>query len=184
MKKFGIIFGVVMLAMLFAFETQAHAQRHAHGRKVFSLLKGAAPIYGAADASGMTTSSYTNRISPRATLRMAHKNHFTPERLYTYSNAGVNAQNTHQWNQSEAIGRPWAGDYQTWRWRTPTAVVVPPTSAYQTSYAWGVGQVRSTPIHSQFGIGGGGMSGGAAQQTPYHPWSTEQFGYYPVRAPW
>ena len=179
MKKFGTVLGVTMLAMLFC--SQANAQRRA-----LSLFKQPAAVYGAADVAGMTTSNYTNRISPRASLRMAvgSHNHFTPERLYTYSNAGINAQVTHGWNQSEALGRPWAGDYQSWRWRTPTAVVVPPTASYQSSYAWGVGQVRSTPIHSQFGIGGGGILGGAAQQTPYHPSSTEQFGYYPVRAPW
>ncbi len=181
MKKFGIGLGVVMFAMLFVLSNHANAQ----GRKALSLFKRTAPIYGAADATGMTTTNYTNRISPRATLRLGAQNHYTPERLYTYSNAGVEAQRTHAWNQSEALGRPWAGDYQTWRWRTPTAVVVPPTSAYHSSYAWGVGQVRSTPIHSQFGIGAGGFSaGGGAQQTPYHPSSTEQFGYYPVRAPW
>ena len=180
MKRFGLGLGVVMFAMLFVFSNHANAQ----ARRVLSLLKPTVPIYGAADATGMTTTNYTNRISPRATLRMAAQNHYTPERLYTYSNAGVEAQRIHAWNQSEAAGRPWAGDYQTWRWRTPTALVVPPTSAYQSSYAWGVGQVRSTPIHSQFGIGAGGIGAGGGQQTPYRPSSTEQFGYYPVRAPW
>ena len=180
MKKFGIVLGVTMLAMLLC--SQADAQV----RRALSLFKQPAPIYGAADIAGMTTTNYTNRISPRSAVRNAvtSRNFFTPEPIYTYSNAGVTSQRTHAWNQSEAIGRPWAGDYQTWRWRTPTALVVPPTASYHSTYAWGVGQVRSTPIHSQFGVGGGGIASGAAGQTPYHPWSTEQFGYYPVRAPW
>jgi len=182
MKKFGIVLGLTMLTMLFALSSQADAQ----ARRAFSLLKQVAPVYGAAGAAGTTTSSYSNRTSARGSLRMAvtSRNRFAPGRLCPYTNAGVNAQATHDWNQSESLGRPWAGDYQTWRWRTPTAVVVPPTAGYHSTYAWGVGQVRSTPIHSQFGIGGGGILGGAAQQTPYHPRSTEQFGYYPVRAPW
>lgn len=180
MKKFGISLGVMLLAMLFAFSSQADAQPW----QPFALFKQLAPIYNGPDINGATTTNYTNRISPRASLRLGAQNHFTPERIYTYSNAGVRAQRTHAWNQSEALGRPWAGDYQTWRWRTPTAVVVPPTAAYHSSYAWGVGQVRSTPIHQQFGVNGGGIASGAAQQTPYHPSSTEQFGYYPVRAPW
>lgn len=181
MKKSGILFGLVVITMLLC-ANNVDAQQ----RKIFSLFKTAAPVYSGTDAYGMSTTDYTNRISPRATLRMGLQNNFTPAPGYTYSNQGVLAQRTHGWNQSEAMSHPWNQQYMNWRWREPTALVVPPTAAYESSYGWGVGQVRSTPIHSQFGSGGGGVGGGGAggQQTPYRPSNTNQFGLYPVRAPW
>lgn len=181
MRKMGLIVGLVVFGTMLAVTTQAHAQH----RKVRALLKGTAPIWSGADAQGMSMTNYTNRISPRATLRMGLHNPFSPQPMYSYSNPGVLAQRTHIWNGNEAMNHSWAGNYNNWRWRQPTALVVPPTASYQTSYGWGVGQVRSTPIHHQFGTGdGGGMMGGGGMNTPYLPSSTDQFGLYPVRAPW
>jgi len=179
MKKSGLIFGLVMVTMLFC-ANNAEAQK----RKIFSPFKATAPIYNGTDIYGMTTTDYTNRISPRATLRMGVQNRFSPQPIYTYSNRGVLAQRTNTWNQGEAASHPWNEQYMNWRWREPTALVVPPTAAYESSYAWGVGQVRSTPIHSQFGSGGSGGGALGGLQTPYHPSHTKQFGLYPVRAPW
>lgn len=180
MKKTGLIMSLVVFGALLAMTNQANAQG------VRSLFKPTAPVYSGVDMYGMSTTDYTNRISRRATARMGLQNPFSPHRFYSYSNPGVLAQRTNTWNQNEAQARPWAGDYNNWRWREPTALVVPPTASYMTSYGWGVGQVRSTPIHQQFnsGIGGGGVVGGGGLNTPFNPSHTDQFGIYPVRAPW
>lgn len=153
---------------------------------VFSRPSAAGAIY---DADGMTETTATGFVSPRSTLTNAARDRFSPHPVYAYSNAGVESGNIHAWNGREQDVYAWHGGYQNWRWGTPTALVVPPTAAYQSSYAWGVGQTRSTPIHHQFGRGGranvGGPSGeGAFSNTPYFPSSTDQFGVYPVRAPW
>ncbi|MFK7766851.1 MAG: hypothetical protein AB8B55_06485 [Mariniblastus sp.] len=182
MNKMGLTFGLVIVATIVMTSTESDAQ-------LLSRLGNRGPIYSGTDAEGMTMTDYTNRISPQKTMLMAaRKGRFSPAPVYTFSNPGVLAGRTHGWNQMEAASRPWHGDYSNWRFREPTALVVPPTSSYQTSYAWGVGQVRSTPIHHQFGRQGLGMGGseggGGFSQTPYHPSSTDQFGLYPVRAPW
>ena len=184
MNKTSFIVGIVMAAMVVTTASEANAQLRGRLKSGGNRI----PIYAGTDADGMTMSSYEDRIKIPRTLKMAsHSNPFTPNRLYTYSNPGVLAQRTHTWNQDEAASRPWHGDYSNWRWREPTALVVPPTAGYQSSYAWGVGQTRSTPIHHQFGRGAAGMIGGsgdAFSPTPYQPSSTDQFGIYPVRAPW
>lgn len=127
-------------------------------------------------------------IHPKQTLRNAAKDAFSPNPIYTYSPQGLRAGHVHAWNQSQANAHSWHGGYNTWRFGQPTAVVVPPTASYQSSYAWGVGQTRSTPIHHQFGRGagsfGGGSFGSGFQNAPYFPRNTNQFGYYPVRASW
>ena len=125
-------------------------------------------------------------IGPRATLALAATDHFSPNPVYAYSNAGLSAGHTHAWNQQQANTYSWHGGYNTWRYGEPTALVVPPTASYQSTYSWGVGQTRSTPIHHQFGRGAGSSGGvaGGYQNTPYSPWSTDQFGYYPVRGSW
>ena len=139
------------------------------------------------DQDGMTLPA-TQFVGPRVTAKAAAKDFFTPHRVYAYSNNGLNAANTHVWNGNQQNVYSWHGGYQNWRWGTPTALVVPPTAGYQSSYAWGVGQTRSTPIHHQFGRGGaamiGGGNGSSFQRTPYWPSSTDQFGIYPVRSPW
>lgn len=142
---------------------------------------------GGVDQDGMTLPA-TQLVGPRATVKAAAKDFFTPHRAYAYSNNGLQAAHTHSWNNSEQNVYAWHGGYKNWRWGTPTALVVPPTAGYQSSYAWGVGQTRSTPIHHQFGRGGAAMTGGGNgsgfSNTPYWPSSTDQFGIYPVRGPW
>ncbi len=181
MSKMGLTFALVMVATIVMTSAESHAQKRFFGKR------GSVPVYSGTDASGMTLTNYSERIKFLRTLKMAsHNPNYSPAPLYTYSNPGVQAGLTHQWNQGESLSRPWNGDFAHWRWREPTALVVPPTSAYQTSYGWGVGQVRSTPIHHQFGLGGAGSisGGGGFTQTPYAPSNTGQFGVYPVRAPW
>lgn len=125
-------------------------------------------------------------IHPKQTLKNAARDAFSPNPIYAYSSEGLRAGHVHAWNQNQANAYSWHGGYNTWRFGQPTATVVPPTASYQSSYAWGVGQTRSTPIHHQFGRGAGsfGGAGGGYQNTPYYPYSTNQFGYYPVRASW
>lgn len=125
-------------------------------------------------------------LHPKQTLTNAARDAFSPNPIYAYSNPGLRAGRTHSWNQDQANVYSWHGGYNSWRFGQPTAVVVPPTASYQSTYAWGVGQTRSTPIHHQFGRGAGssGGVGGGFQNTPYWPYSTNNFGYYPVRASW
>lgn len=184
MTKTRLTFGVAMVALLVLTAADADAQLLGRMRSGGNRT----PIYAGTDGNGMTMSNYEDRIRLPSTLKMAAHNAYSPAPVYTYSNPGVKAQRTNTWNQNQAAGRSWHGEYQNWRWREPTALVVPPTAAYQSSYAWGVGQTRSTPIHHQFGNQGTGMEGGGmggnAPYTPYNPSSTDQFGIYPVRAPW
>jgi hypothetical protein len=184
MKTKGFTIGLLSVVVMFMTTTESDAQLvRSLKSRVSSHF---APIYNGVDGDGMVMSDYTGFVLPQNTLKMAAQNHFSPEPIYTYSNPGIKAQRTHHWNQNEAMGRSWHDNYSNWRWEQPTALVVPPTAAYETSYSWGVGQVRSTPIHSQFGRQGAGMIGGGmgAQRTPYWPSTTRQFGIYPVRAPW
>lgn len=151
------------------------------------LARRSNPIYSGRDAAGMVMTNDVNPINPARSAVYALQDPYSPHRYYAYSNQGIKAGLTHQWNYQEASTRPWHGDYSYWRWQEPTVLVVPPTSAYHSTYAWGVGQVRSTPLHHQFGREGAGMIGGGEgmfSNTPYWPSSTEQFGIYPVRAPW
>jgi hypothetical protein len=199
MKKMGFIVGLVMVSMLVAAATEVNAQlrsgRHSHSRigsrHAAKLAQGGnsnrVPVYTGTDAEGMTLNGYEGRVNIFRTLKMASHNPYSPQPVYTYSNRGLDAGRSHTANQNEAAGQPWHGNYMNWRWREPTALVVPPTSVYQTTYKWGVGQTRSTPIRHQFGRQNAGMTGGGAgnySPTPYWPSSTEQFGIYPVRAPW
>ena len=100
------------------------------------------------------------------------------------------ATNVHNWNLDMAGQYPWHGYNYHRQWGAPLALVVPPTSAFETEYNWGVASTRSIPIYHQYGywgltpsscVGGGG---GGFQPTPYWPHSTSQFGVYPVRGPW
>ena len=120
-------------------------------------------------------------------LVLAARDGFSPQPFYAYSRSGIDAQRIHQWNASQAAIRPWHGGYNYWQYRAPTALVVPPTAAFQSQYAWGVGQTRSLPIYHQFGFpnpGGGAGGGEEFANTPYWPMNTNQFGVYPVRGPW
>ena len=88
------------------------------------------------------------------------------------------------WAQSYAAGRPWHGQYYYLQYGQPTALVVPPNAAMQQNYSWGVSQNTMTPIYHQFGYAAVPSSGGAFYATPRWPSHTDQFGVYPVRAPW
>ena len=161
------------------------------GAKVRGIVGGAARLIRGpkpspiSDAEGVVQPQ-AKFLQPRQTLTNAARDPFSPNPVYAYSNPGLRAGRTHAWNQDQAQNYSWHGGYNTWRFGQPTAVVVPPTASYQSSYAWGVGQTRSTPIHHQFGRGAGssGGVGGGFQNTPYWPRSTNDFGYYPVRASW
>ncbi len=181
MKKSIFTFGIVMMAMLFVSASEADAQLRRRARDCNSSV-----IYAGQNVEGMTQTNDVGRVHLPQTIGMAMRNPYSPHPVYTYSNRGIQSGLINQWNQQEASSRPWHGDYGYWRWDEPTALVVPPTAAYQTSYAWGVGQVKSTPIHHQFGRYDAGMIGGGQgmfSRTPYWPSSTDQFGVYPVRAP-
>jgi len=85
---------------------------------------------------------------------------------------------------------PWHGHYYNTEYGRPVSLVVPPTAATQTTWGWGVGNVDTVPIYSQYGRqypGRGPFGNGQNAQfrpTPQWPSHTDQFGVYPVRAPW
>ena len=178
MNKTVLLLGVAIFTTVIVSANEAHAQ----------TILGRGPLYAGTDIEGMTITNDVGHVGKLRSMKMAsHNVHYSPQPCYTYGRRGINAGLTHGWNQQEAAARPWHGGYNYWRWGEPTALVVPPTSAYQTSYAWGVGQVRSTPIHHQYGRYDAGMIGGGEgmfANTPYWPSSTDQMGVYPVRAPW
>ena len=186
MKKISFIIGVVMVAMLVSMAAEANAQSRFHSRMSKGASGNRVPVYTTPDANGMTMNGYQGRVNMARSLKMASHNSYSPAPFYTYSNRGLNAGRLHHQNQTEATQSPWHGEYMGWQWRQPTALIVPPTASYQTSYGWGVGQVMSKPIVHQFGRQSEPTSGAAAsyKKTPYWPNSTEPFGIYPVRAPW
>lgn len=110
-----------------------------------------------------------------------------PHPIYAHSRRGAEATWTHQWNEQQAMARPWHGNYYYYQYGTPLALVVPPTASFQTNYSWGVGRTTSTPIYHQFARPYPGTPSGEAHglyRTPYWPSNTNQFGVYPVRGPW
>ncbi len=132
-----------------------------------------------------TRTGYPN---PVYRLRYAAWDRMSPRSFYSYSRHGIEAQLTHQWNQDQMQQHPWHCQYNYWQYGRPTALVVPPNSAFQTVYSWGVAETRSVPIYHQFGRAYPGHDGGAAGQarfynTPSWPSNTSQFGVYPVRGP-
>ena len=120
-------------------------------------------------------------------LRYAHWDKFSPRPYYTYSRHGIEAQRTHAWNQQQMQSYAWHCNNSYWQYGRPTALVVPPTSAFQTVYSWGVANTRSVPIYHQFGrpYPGPGVAPapGTFPAAPYWPSNTTQLGIYPVRGP-
>lgn len=113
--------------------------------------------------------------------------HYSPHPFYAYSRSGIRASHEDQWNTQMGQQYPWHGQYNYWRWGVPTALVVPPTAAFQSEYNWGVAQTRSIPIYHQFGSSNPSPIGngyGMFPNAPYWPGSTSQYGVYPVRGPW
>lgn len=82
----------------------------------------------------------------------------------------------------------WHGSYYHPAYGAPVALLVPPTAGRQTNYHWGVAGYRTSPIYHQFRRGYPGTftssSPTYALPTPLWPSDTNQFGVYPVRAPW
>ncbi|MGI9519522.1 MAG: hypothetical protein ACR2NP_20895 [Pirellulaceae bacterium] len=147
------------------------------------------PAAPPADCIGATGPHGKRYIGPAA-IGLAARDHYSPAPLYAYGSGGLDATRFDYWNRQQSSAYSWHGGYNYWRWGSPTALVVPPTAAFQTEYNWGVAQTRSLPIYHQFSqnAGGGmGMVGGGSGMygnTPYWPSSTSQFGIYPVRGPW
>ena len=147
---------------------------------------------GMASSNGMTQPNCPpgrfRSYPPRAYAAVyAAHDHFSPQPLYAYGRNGIDASRIHAWNEQQSQMYSWHGEYSNWRWNQPTALVVPPTAAFQSEYNWGVGQTRSLPINHQFGFNNpatGGNGVGVAPGTPMWPSSTSQFGVYPVRGPW
>lgn len=136
------------------------------------------------DAYSAGASQYPPR---KAVVRSAIHERNHPYPLYAYGRRGVDATNVHEWNQMQAGLSPWHGAYYNTQWGRPVALVVPPTSAYETHWSWGVAQTRVTPIYHQFGRNFPGPypeGGPGFAPTPRWPSSTDQFGVYPVRGPW
>ena len=102
------------------------------------------------------------------------------ERLFNHTPASKG----NAWAQQYAASQPWHGQYYYLQYGQPTALVVPPNVAMQQNYSWGVSQNTMTPVYHQFGYGGEPSAGGAFYATPRWPSNTNQFGVYPVRAPW
>ena len=125
--------------------------------------------------------------SPLNRIRFAVRDRISPRPFYSYSKHGIEAQLTHQWNQQQMNNYAWHCNNSYWQYGRPTALVVPPNAGFQTVYSWGVGNTRSVPIYHQFGRAypghGTAPKAGEFPATPYWPYNTQQFGIYPVRAP-
>jgi hypothetical protein len=147
-------------------------------------------ITGSAGDMTAPTCPTNGRAYPRLGQRLnyARQDHFSPHPVYAYSRNGIDASRTDVWNRQQMDTYAWHGNHAYWQYGQPTALVVPPTAAFQSEYNWGVGQTRSLPIYHQYGRDGAGMIGGGQAggfaPAPYWPSSTSQFGVYPVRGPW
>ena len=186
MKKYSIILSTVAMLAVLVLSANVDAQCVVNDGQCSTCNDGC--TFSPADGMSIAQCPNGSRNYPGPAHRagLALRDHFSPSPCYTYSKSGIDAQRIHQWNQSQAAMRPWHGGYNYWRYGAPTALVVPPTAAYQTEYSWGVGQTRSMPIYHQFGRNkpGGGGGAGLFANTPYRPSNTNQFGVYPVRGPW
>lgn len=102
----------------------------------------------------------------------------SPLKMYSDYNRGA------RWFNANV---PWHAPYAHPYWKQPMAMVAPPNAGMQTSYSWGVGRTRMSPIYHQFTrpyVAPGGGMGGAASAAPNWPSSTQQQGVYYVRGPW
>ena len=88
------------------------------------------------------------------------------------------------WAQRHAGGRPWHGQYYYMPYNSPTGLVVPPNVVTQQTYSWGVAKNAMQPVYHQYGYAATPSFGGPFYATPRWPSHTDQFGVYPVRAPW
>ncbi len=177
MKTFSMLAALAMIVMG-SVGTQAQCNNCGGGRGG----------HGIGNAGDMTPPTCPDRGRyGAARFRAMARDRYSPQPVYAYSRAGIDAARQDVWNRNQSDAYPWHGGYQYWRYGQPTALVVPPTAAFQTEYNWGVAQTRSLPIYHQFGRDTGGLiegDGSQFQPTPYWPSSTSQFGVYPVRGPW
>lgn len=92
----------------------------------------------------------------------------------------------HMWPLYRAQTYNWHRNYAHTQYGQPIALVVPPNAQLQTNWGWGVSSSRLQRLDHQFGrnYAGPGPHGGPFRPTPVWPQDTEQFGVYPVRAPW
>ena len=94
----------------------------------------------------------------------------------------------HQQARIHSQGTPWNGNYSYTPAGEPVALIVPPTASSMAAWSWGVSQSEVRPLYHQYGRSfqsGAGMGGGNPYQpTPHWPSHTDNFGVYPVRAPW
>jgi hypothetical protein len=111
-----------------------------------------------------------------------------PAPLYAHSRGGLDATQTHHWNQTQAANRSWHGGYSLPAYGQPMALLVPPTASFHGVYSEGVGNTQSLPIYHQFGRAFPGPATGAKSgmyhSKPQQPRNTMQFGMYYLRAPW
>lgn len=177
MKRYFLAAAVLGTALLMPQASQAQCETG-------GSCSGGGQMMGGSGEYGMTQPVCTDKRLGGSLF--AFHDRYSPYPHYAYGRNGVRASWEHSWNQNRAQITPWHGGHQYWRFGTPTALVVPPTAAFQTSYAWGVGQTRSMPINHQFGKaqGFGSGPGTGFAPTPYWPSNTEQFGVYAVRGPW
>ena len=86
-------------------------------------------------------------------------------------------------------GTSWNGDYYNMQYGEPIALALPPTANAMSAWSWGVAQTEVRPMYHQYGRAyvPGNASGGEGNPftpTPRWPSHTDNFGIYPVRAPW
>jgi len=96
------------------------------------------------------------------------------------------AQARHRRDARQAAVRPWHAPYNHSMYGRPVALVVPPTARWQTSWGWGVGNTRVTPIYHQFSATYPGQINTTyprLRRTPRWPSDTNQFGVYYIRGP-
>ena len=85
---------------------------------------------------------------------------------------------TMPWNQAA---------YAHYRFGRPVSLVVPPVAQMHNTWSWGVNSSRMYPLYHQYGRSYPGQSemvGASYPSTPMMPSHTNQFGVYPLRAPW
>jgi hypothetical protein len=87
-----------------------------------------------------------------------------------------------------ADGHPWNGDYAYTQDGGPVALVTPPNADFTTAWGWGVTSTEVRPLWHQYHRADPGPAAFGAYNpylpTPLYPSHTDQFGVYPVRAPW
>jgi hypothetical protein len=139
----------------------------------------------------MSSGSHKKMIRTLILFAIAAATLFSADRSFAQSPRGSRLGAWYPTSRGDALARsfadqrPWHGNFYYLQTGQPTALVVPPTATMSMNYSWGVSQNTMMPNYHQFGRGASnGGGGGLFQATPYWPSHTDQFGVYPVRAPW